>query len=93
MTNTKAQTALDNLRTCQRQLDADGCEVGVSRQALDETLDSYDELLAACRELVDVSPIDSEWGYCSCCSSQVGHTPHCPVEMARVAISRATVTP
>lgn len=90
MTTAKAQTALDNLRTNQRQLDADGCEVGVSRQALDETLDIYGELLVACRELVDVSPIDSEWGYCSCCSSQHGHTPHCPVEMARAAIAKAT---
>jgi hypothetical protein len=30
--------AFDNLKTHQRQLDADGCEVGVSRQALDEVL-------------------------------------------------------
>lgn len=30
--------AIDNLTECQRQLDADGCEVGVSRQALDEVL-------------------------------------------------------
>jgi hypothetical protein len=30
--------AVENLRTCQRQLDADGVEVGVSRQAVDETL-------------------------------------------------------
>lgn len=30
--------AIEALKTCQRQLDADGCEVGVSRQALDETL-------------------------------------------------------
>lgn len=37
--------ASDNLRNCQRQLDMDGCEVGVSRQALDETLDDYDRLL------------------------------------------------
>ena len=32
------QTAWDNIRDHQRQLDADGCEVGVSRQAIDETL-------------------------------------------------------
>ena len=31
--------AIENLRTAQRQLDADGTEVGVSRQALDEVLD------------------------------------------------------
>lgn len=30
--------AIANLRTNQRQLDMDGCEVAVSRQALDETL-------------------------------------------------------
>lgn len=30
--------AVANLRANQRQLDMDGCEVGVSRQALDETL-------------------------------------------------------
>jgi hypothetical protein len=81
------------LRDNQRQLDIDGCEVGVSRQALDETLALYEQLLAACKELDESAPIDSEWGCCSCCSSQNGHTPHCPVEMARAAISRATVTP
>lgn len=30
--------ALENLRACQRQLDMDGCEVGVSRQALEIVL-------------------------------------------------------
>lgn len=39
--------AVENLKTNQRQLDMDGCEVGVSRQALDETLASYAVLLAA----------------------------------------------
>jgi hypothetical protein len=39
--------AVANLRTNQRQLDADGCEVGVSRQALDETLSLVDVLMAA----------------------------------------------
>ena len=33
--------AIDALRNNQRQLDIDGCEVGVSRQALDELLDAY----------------------------------------------------
>jgi hypothetical protein len=37
--------AVANLRACQRQLDMDGCEVGVSRQAVDETLALYDALL------------------------------------------------
>lgn len=32
-------TFFENLRDCQRQLDMDGCQVGVSRQALDEALD------------------------------------------------------
>ena len=36
-----------NLREHQTQLDADGCMVGVSRQALDETLAIYDGLLEA----------------------------------------------
>ena len=39
--------AAQNLRDCQRQLDMDGCEVAVSRQALDETLALADELLTA----------------------------------------------
>lgn len=41
--------AIENLKTNQRQLDADGCEVGVSRQALDEALallDSMDHIQA-----------------------------------------------
>lgn len=36
--------AYENLRSYQRQLDADGCEVGVSRQALDEILEAFDAL-------------------------------------------------
>src|SRR5690606_22838312 len=36
--------AIENLRNCQRQLDMDGCEVGVSRQAVDETLAEIDRL-------------------------------------------------
>lgn len=41
--------AIENLRTCQRQLDADGCEVGVSRQAVDETLTALDYAMAMLR--------------------------------------------
>ena len=41
---TDPNTAYENLRSCQRQLDADGCEVGVSRQALDEILEAFDAL-------------------------------------------------
>jgi len=38
--------AIENLKTNQKQLDADGCMVGVSRQALDETLTLFDNLVA-----------------------------------------------
>lgn len=38
--------AIENLKTNQQQLDADGCMVGVSRQALDETLALTDNLIA-----------------------------------------------
>lgn len=40
---------IQNLVGCQRQLDAGGCEVGVSRQALDETMVVLDDLLSALR--------------------------------------------
>lgn len=36
--------AIKNLQTNQQQLDADGCMVGVSRQALDETLAEVERL-------------------------------------------------
>lgn len=39
--------AIVQLRDHQRQLDADGCEVGVSRQAIEETLEIVGELLEA----------------------------------------------
>lgn len=42
-------TALENLCNNQRQLDADGAEVAVSRQALDETLALLDDLLRVSR--------------------------------------------
>lgn len=45
------QTAWENLRNCQRQLDQDGCEVGVSRQALDETLDALSTAQARIEKL------------------------------------------
>jgi len=48
--------AIENLRNCQRQLDMDGCEVGVSRQAVDETLAEIDRLhsaLAEAQEIID----------------------------------------
>lgn len=43
--------AITQLRDHQRQLDADGCEVGVSRQAIDETLEIVGELLESVSEL------------------------------------------
>jgi hypothetical protein len=43
--------AILNLRDCQRQLDFDGVDVGVSRQALDETMGIIGELIEALREL------------------------------------------
>lgn len=48
--------AIANLRTNQRQLDMDGCEVGVSRQAVEESLEEIDRLRAvaiAARDLIE----------------------------------------
>lgn len=45
--------AIENLKTNQRQLDADGCEVGVSRQALDQTLALTDNLIAVVAQYRD----------------------------------------
>lgn len=39
--------ASNNLRDNQRQLDMDGCEVGVSRQAICEVLTEYSDMLTA----------------------------------------------
>lgn len=43
----EAGPAIENLRNHQRQLDGDGTEVGVSRQALTETLDAFKTVLQA----------------------------------------------
>lgn len=43
--------ATDNLRNYQQQLDMDGVIVGVSRQAVHETLEQYAEMLAALKDL------------------------------------------
>lgn len=48
-----SREAIENLRTCQRQLDMDGCEVGVSRQAVDETLIALDYAVSALRIIRD----------------------------------------
>lgn len=45
--------AFVNLTESQRQLDADGCEVGVSRQALDETLALCDTLFERLQAIID----------------------------------------
>ena len=50
-------TALEVLRKRQRQLDFDGVEVGVSRQALDEVLDEIDRLRAVLQRIADM-PVD-----------------------------------
>lgn len=42
----KAKDAIQNLRDYQEQLDFDGSRVGVSRQALEETLDAVSALAA-----------------------------------------------
>lgn len=44
ISNERLVGALDNLRVHQRQLDADGCEVGVSREALTEVICAFGEL-------------------------------------------------
>ena len=45
--------ATEQLRTHQEQLDADGIMVGVSRQAIDETLTELDNLKHAARMVID----------------------------------------
>ena len=66
-----------NLKTNQRQLDMDGCEVGVSRQAVEETLEEYALMLAALEALRPY--FEGEHAY---------DHPHC-VQM-RAAIKAAT---
>lgn len=44
-----SRDAIENLREHQRQLDADGCEVAVSRQAVDETLIALDYAVGVLR--------------------------------------------
>ncbi len=47
--------AIAHLREHQRQLDADGCEVGVSRQALDETLAILDNVTTALKIAIQLA--------------------------------------
>lgn len=50
---TEEHPAVANLRANQRQLDMDGCEVGVSRQAIDETLEYIAALQAGIKTHLD----------------------------------------
>ena len=54
---TKPKDAIENLCNSQRQLDADGCHVGVSRQALEETLEWLDQLEGLMSKIPDIT----EW--------------------------------
>lgn len=53
--------ASDNLRNNQKQLDADGCMVGVSRQAVGETLVEYDAMLGALK-IIAAKSTDTDMG-------------------------------
>lgn len=81
--------AIINLRDYQRQLDMDGCEVGVSRQAVDETLTVTTDLLAALQTIADESIFnqqrfaeDTDTDYFLRCFAAVK-------KQARAAIARA----
>lgn len=53
--------AIDALANNQRQLDMDGCEVGVSRQAVDEVLAGLRAALAALDAETEVKVRELEW--------------------------------
>lgn len=53
--------AIDALANNQRQLDMDGCEVGVSRQAVDEVLAGLRAALAALAAETEVKVRELEW--------------------------------
>lgn len=49
------------------------------------------DLLRACQELSDSDPLDSEWGYCSCCKANPRrHLDDCALALARAALAKAT---
>jgi hypothetical protein len=54
--------AVRNLRTNQRQLDMDGCEVGVSRQAIEEAIVAFDRLITALTEICFIRAPDTPEG-------------------------------
>ncbi len=69
--------ASDNLRSNQRQLDADGCEVGVSRQAVDETLEEIERLRQWVADLQSGMYVN-----CVYCGHRYGPGETTPVSMA-----------
>lgn len=54
-------SVLNALKNGQRQLDADGCEVGVSRQALDELLAAHDALASRAEPVAWMREIEDGW--------------------------------
>jgi hypothetical protein len=76
--------AIENLKTNQKQLDADGCMVGVSRQALDETLALMDDLARLSRRLVehirDEGPAAKEWEAISAVTDELANLLNIPTE-------------
>lgn len=89
--------AIQNLINCQRQLDADGCEVGVSRQALDETLGIVADLRDVLSQLVAAHD-----EYLTCNDGFMGNQADAYYRLAKIfdqwnaaraALSRATATP
>lgn len=76
--------AIQNLMDCQRQLDMDGCEVGVSRQALDETFGIIADLLEALKDTVASLEQTLTWREGWECSEEM------LLGDARAAIAKAT---
>lgn len=81
-----ANPALENLKTHQRQLDADGIEVGVSRQALEETIALVGQLQADVRHWQEVS---HELGHCAAAAEAALAGVRTAVEKIRVRAGEA----
>lgn len=75
----KMSAAVENLKSNQRQLDMDGCEVGVSRQALDEAISEYSELMEALKPFAEPHKMGDNY---------VQFAPRL-IEAARTAIAKA----
>lgn len=69
------QTAWGNLANSQRQLDADGCEVGVSHQAIDETLAELKRCYEVIGALLAALTDSVDWieRLCLCCDVDPQH--------------------